>query len=258
MGTEKTSLGDRMKGYEFACRATLPRRMPVILRVDGKAFHTFTRRMNRPFDFSFIEAMNLVALELCREAQGAQIAYVQSDEISVLLHNYKRLETDAWFDNQVQKIVSVSSASAAATMSLYYGRPALFDARTFVLPEAEVCNYFIWRQQDATRNSIQMLARSRYSHSECDGKNAAELQEMCFQAGDNWNNLSTHLKRGRFAVRDKENREWLIDNDPPILTQDRAYVERHLAVDSDGKEDGELLGRPVTHRRPLPPGPEGT
>src|SRR5262245_49481760 len=106
----RDSLGDRMKGYEQACRTTLPRRMPVILRIDGKAFHTFTRGMKRPFDEDFSCAMGACAINICEEAQGAAIGYLQSDEISIMLHNYKRLQTCPWFDNQVQKMTSVAAS----------------------------------------------------------------------------------------------------------------------------------------------------
>lgn len=229
-----TSLGDRMKTYyEDAYRSTLPRRMPVLLRLDGKAFHTFTRGMEKPFDPKFIMSMNAVAIEVCEEAQGAQFAYIQSDEITVLLHNYKRLNSEAWFDNNVQKIVSVSAAIASSAMTRIYGTRALFDARVFVVPEAEVVNAILWRQQDATRNSIQMLARSIFSHKELHKKDNSELQEMCFQAGHNWNDLPTHYRRGRFALRGE--RGWTIDNHPPILSADRNYVEKHLAV-TDGAQ----------------------
>jgi len=229
--TDHTSLGDRMKqNYEAPSRQFLPRRMPILLRVDGKAFHTFTRGMDKPFDMRLIGAMNDVAIALCEEVQGSQFAYVQSDEVTLLLHNYKRLNTQPWFHGNVQKMTSVAASVAASVMSLEYGRHAFFDARAFVLPEAEVCNAILWRQQDATRNSIQMLARARYSHNQCDGKNCSELQEMCFQAGDNWNNLPTHLKRGRFILRDFAG-QWVVDNEPPILTENRAYVDRHLATE---------------------------
>lgn len=229
--TDRTSLGDRMKVYEKAGRTMLPRRMPVILRIDGKAFHSFAAHFVKPFDEGLIRAMDEAAIELCQEIQGAQFAFVQSDEISILVHNYKRLNTEAWFDNQTQKMASVAAAIAAASVSLRYERRAHFDARAFVLPEAEVCNYFIWRQQDWTRNSIQMCARSLYSHKQCDGKVQSEMQEMCFQAGLNWNDLPVRLRRGRCIVRAE--RGWHVDNEPPIFTQDREYVERHLAVESD-------------------------
>jgi tRNA(His) 5'-end guanylyltransferase len=241
------ALGDRMKGYEVAARTSLPRRLPVVVRVDGKAFHTYTRGLKRPFDQGFVDAMDRVALTLCWELEGATLAYVQSDEVSILLHNYRRLKTQPWFDNQVQKTVSVAASIAAATMTAashnVFGQgavhPAYFDARIFVLPEAEVANYFLWRQRDASRNSVQMLARSLYSHAECDEKDNAALQEMCFQRGKNWNDLPAHLRRGRCIVRvgeaegDALRSRWTVERTIPLFSHDRDYIERHLVVDEE-------------------------
>jgi tRNA(His) guanylyltransferase len=233
------SLGDRMKSYEAAHRIVLPRRLPIIVRVDGKGFHRWTRTCKRPFDDNLITVMNLAATALCNEIQGAKMAYVQSDEISVLLHGYETHESQPWFDNQLQKIVSVAAAVAAVNVSKYapdnlgIREPALFDGRAFVLPEAEVANYFLWRQQDATRNSIQMLARSLASHKECDGLDTSELQELTFQRGQNWNDLATYLKRGRCVVRERfqqegaERARWTLDNEIPIWkAEGREYIER--------------------------------
>jgi tRNA(His) 5'-end guanylyltransferase len=235
------SLGDRMKGYEQASRTNLPRRMPVIIRVDGKAFHTWTRELKRPFDSNLEVAMNLTAFYLCKEIEGAVLAYVQSDEISVLVHNYKRLSSQPWFDNQVQKMCSVAAACASSAMTCasdcVFGeiRRAMFDARVFVLPEAEVCNYFLWRQKDAVRNSVQMLARSLYSHAECENKNNSQLQEMCSQKGQNWNDLPTQLRRGRCIVKNTglPHNDWEIDNKIPLFNEDRTYIERLLATEDE-------------------------
>ena len=221
-----------MKGYEEACATHLPRRMPVIMRLDGKAFHSLTQDCARPFDRLFSDVMGTTALELCKEVQGTVLAYYQSDEISLLIHNYKTLTTQPWFDNNVQKMVSVSAAAASVEFTKLWGPPALFDSRIFVLPEAEVCNYFIWRQQDAVRNSIIMLTRSMYSHKECDAKNGNEMQEMCFQKGQNWNNVLTRWKRGACVYKNAEG-TWIEDQEIPTFTQDRNFIERHLAVEND-------------------------
>lgn len=248
---EHDALGSRMKGYELACRTALPRRLPVILRFDGKAFHTYTRGMKRPVDEGFVEAMNTAAKALCEEVEGAVLAYVQSDEISVLVHNYRRLASEPWFRNEPQKMVSVGASVASVAMTLASGRifreprPAHFDGRAFVLPEAEVCNYFVWRQQDATRNSIQMLAQSLYSPRELHGKHTGELQELTWQKGHNWNDMPTSQKRGRCIVRETYEiaegivrSRWAVDNEPPIFTKDRAYIENHLGVEPE-KPQGE-------------------
>lgn len=237
------SLGDRMKGYERAAKVVLPRRMPVILRVDGKAFHTVTRGCDKPFDWDLMAKMDRVAVELCEEAQGAVFAFVQSDEVSVLLHNYKRIQSEAWFDNEVQKLVSVSASIAAGVFSRAWVTEVAFDARVFVLPEAEVANYFIWRQQDATRNSIQMATRAVYSHKQVDGLNTSEMQELLHAKGINWNDYKPGEKRGRAVVRDAyevdapgggtvTRHAWRVV-DPPIFTQDRRFIEQHLATDPE-------------------------
>lgn len=231
------SLGDRMKGYERAAKYVLPKRMPLIIRVDGKGFHGVTRGCERPFDGGLAEMMNEVAKGLCEEAQGAQLAFVQSDEVSVLVHNYKRIQSEAWFDNEVQKIASVSAAVAAGLFSARWPSRVAFDARVFVLPEAEVANYFIWRQQDATRNSIQMATRAVYSHSQVDDKNTSEMQEMLHAKGINWNDYPVGFKRGRAVVRETYEREGVARHrwrvvDPPIFTQDRDFIEKHLAVET--------------------------
>jgi tRNA(His) 5'-end guanylyltransferase len=228
---DKKSLGNRMKeNYEKVFMAQLPLRMPVVLRLDGRAFHTFTRGLAKPYDLEFCKKMDKTAKYLCENIQGAEMAYVQSDEISILLHNYKRLNSEAWFNNEIQKMASISSGLASSYFTLNgYGKLAQFDSRSFVLPENEVCNYFIWRQQDWERNSIQMLAQSLYSHKELHGKNNNILQGMCFDKGENWNDLSTYLRRGRAVVKDSEG-GWCVDAEIPKFTADRAYVEKLLSV----------------------------
>ncbi len=246
----KDSLGDRMKTFEDVFRFKLPIRMPVILRLDGKSFHSLCRGLNKPFDDRLITCMNETALYLCKNIQGATLAYIQSDEISILINNYKKLETKSWFDNNIQKMCSIAAGMASVRFSSVFNniidpnKIAVFDCRAFVLPKEEVNNMFVWRQLDATRNSIQMLARSLYSHSQCNNKNCNELQEMCFQAGKNWNDLPTTFKRGRCAVynlieKTSTNKatgqecvvlrgDWKIDNEIPILSKEKSYVEKLL------------------------------
>ena len=175
----KDELGDRMKSqYEDRTRFFLPRRTYTIIRVDGKAFHTLTKNFKRPFDRTLMDMMDATAKALCKEIQGSCFAYTQSDEISVLLTDFEKITTCAWFDGNIQKMVSVAAACATMAFNeelmrrgLANNHKAMFDARVFTIPDAvEVENYFVWRQNDASRNSVQMAARAAYSHKELEGK----------------------------------------------------------------------------------------
>ncbi len=232
------SLGDRMKGlYENRSRIYLPRKTYSVIRIDGKAFHTYTKGMTRPFDIGFMEDMNETARYLCENIQGAKVAYVQSDEISIVLTDFDKINTDMWFNGNIQKIVSVSASLATArfnqlrfdrcfsmnneypelqeSLIQYKHLPqlAMFDSRVFSISTfTEVINYLIWRQQDTVRNSIQSVAQSLYSHKELNGKNQSDLQEMIFQKGINWNDYPISQKRGRLTY--KSGNGWDIDGAP--------------------------------------------
>ena len=173
---KKDSLGDRMKQYESIPKISLMRRQPVIIRIDGKAFHTFTRSFQRPFDNILIESMQETMKYLCENIQNVKFSYCQSDEISLLLTDYETINTAAWFDYQVQKMCSIAASMATLAfnrifwekiraleqdyfnnstkefndlLEIYYKaleKGAMFDARCFSIPKEEVCNYFIWRQ----------------------------------------------------------------------------------------------------------------
>jgi len=197
-------LGKRMKGqYESRTRTFLPRRTYTLIRLDGKAFHTFTRGMKRPYDETLMKAMDDTAKFLCENIQGCQLGYVQSDEISLLLTDFDKITTDAWFDGNVQKMVSVSASMATAFFNDIFsnnihGNLAFFDSRVWTIPDyVEVENYFVWRQKDAVRNSIAMTAQSLYSHTELNGKSSSEQQDMIHAKGQNWNDMPEGFKRGR-------------------------------------------------------------
>jgi len=230
----KDDLGTRMKTqYEQRTRTFLPRRTYTIIRLDGKAFHTFTRGMDRPYDKKFMAAMDNTAKFLCEEIQGCELAYVQSDEISLLLTDFTKITTDAWFDGQVQKMVSVSASMAAAKFNqemlgqIISGRDidiadtiftmasqplALFDARVFTIPDpVEVENYFVWRQKDAVRNSLSMHAQSLFSHKELHSKSQSDMHEMIHTKGENWNDLPDGFKRGRTIGVGPLTGKWEID-----------------------------------------------
>ena len=191
------NLGDRMKeNYENRYRTKLLRRTPVILRLDGKAFHTLTRGCNKPFDEEFNKAMLVTATRLFEQVQGAKLAYIQSDEISILLTDFDTLQTDAWFDYNLQKLCSVSAGYASVFFTDAYGKTGIFDCRAFNIPKEEVCNYFIWRQKDWERNSLQMLARTHFSNNELHGKKSQDIHDMLHGIGVNWADLEDKYKNG--------------------------------------------------------------
>lgn len=256
---DKTSLGDRMKAYESIPKNYLMRRQPVIIRLDGKAFHSFTRGFDKPFDDEFIVAMQSTMKFLCENIQGCVLGYTQSDEITLVLCDYQKLDTDAWFGYNVQKMVSVSASMATlafrnslieAMCSLMktdvkaYKRKfpvfakaidkgAFFDARCFTLSTAEVNNCLLWRQQDATRNSIQALAQSLYSQKQLEGINTKQLQDKMFtEKGVNWNDLPTAKKRGSCCVN-RPDLGWQIDFEIPIFSQDPKYVNSRITFKED-------------------------
>ncbi len=243
--SDKDSLGDRMKEYERCSQTILTRRIPAIIRLDGKAFHTFTKKMDRPFDNDLQNVMLDTAQYLVKNIQNCKLAYTQSDEISLMLIDYERLETSPWFGNKVQKIVSIASAIASVRFNDIYNKTfpehkktavdyAIFDARVWSLPVDEVCNYFVWRQQDATRNSVQMLAQSHFSDNELHGVSNVKAQDMLIEHhGINWNNTETYFKRGGCVRRIKGERQPEIDNEIPIFTKDREYIEQYAVFSED-------------------------
>ncbi|KKN05332.1 hypothetical protein LCGC14_1088530 [marine sediment metagenome] len=229
---KETSIGNRMKeNYEERYRIKLTRRMPVIIRLDGKSFHTLTRHCKKPFDDDFSECMTATASYLLKNIQGAKCAYKQSDEISILLTDFDRLTTDAWFDYNLQKMVSVSAGIASSFFTWKWqctymeNKIAVFDSRIFNIPKEEVCNYFIWRQRDWFRNSLQMLARTHFSHKELNEKNASDIHEMLHQKEVNWADLEPVWKNGVFIWL--EDAGWRTISDV-IFTQDRYTIERYL------------------------------
>ena len=208
----KDSLGDRMKGYENVNRSYLIKRMPVIIRLDGKAFHTYTKNCDKPFDRDLQILREATMSYLCESIQGCIFGYAQSDEISLVLKDLDTFKTCSWFNNNLQKIVSVSASMCTATwnelatagLSLKFDRPAIFDSRAWNLPKEEVVNYLLWRQKDWTRNSVQMLGRSYYSHNQLKGVSCKEIVTMVEQEqGVIWGELPAWQKRGSFWVRGK-------------------------------------------------------
>jgi len=224
----KKSLGDRMKGYENVNRNYLMKRTPVIIRLDGKAFHTYTRGCDKPYDEQLHEVRKNTLQYLCENIQGCIIGYSQSDELSLVLKDWQTFTTSAWFDNNLQKIVSVS----ASMCTMFWNRQAnlfvnwnkiepnaVFDSRAFNVPREEVVNYLIWRQQDWERNSVQMLGQSLYSQKQLHGLSCPQIITKVEEGhGIIWGNLEPWKKQGEVWIKDigivpdfifKNNREML-------------------------------------------------
>jgi tRNA(His) 5'-end guanylyltransferase len=239
-------LGTRMKTfYEGIPKTRLMRRVPVAIRIDGKAFHTFTKGFKKPFDTILIKSMQETTQYLCKNIQGCVLGYTQSDEITLILIDYQTFTTSAWFDYEVEKMCSVAASMATMAFNKFfrnnvenfiqdcatdyetqglcgegtveYGlcktyekaleQGAMFDARVFNIPKEEVTNLIYWRQLDATRNSIQMVGQAYFSHNELQEKTCNMIQDMLHeQKGINWNDFPTHQKRGTCVVRRPQ--EW--------------------------------------------------
>ena len=274
-------LGERMKSYEHVWRQKLIRRMPIIIRVDGKAFHTFTKGLKKPFDDIFMDAMQATAEYLLKEVQGCKFAYVQSDEISLLLTDYDTYDTEAWFDNNIQKIVSITAAKASVFFNQRFdlnyvdynvkskqegtydsnyswklveasSTLPVFDARAFNLDKDEVCNYFIWRQEDCIKNSISMIARTVFSEKKLHGKSTMERKNMLFDAGiDISKEYATFYRRGTGlyydtisvpydseadnldSIKDVMSNNVIMDKDIPIFKEDRYFIEKYVFIEED-------------------------
>ena len=244
---DTTDLAKRMKKYEAVSKGTLMTRMPVILRIDGKAFHTYTRGIRRPFDSILMVAMQETMKYLCENIQGCVLGYTQLDEISLVLIDYKKFTSSAWFDNEIQKMVSIAASMATMELAMkegcavYRERAGLaqFDCRAFNLSKEEVTNYLCWRQADATRNSIQMVGQAHFPHRELQNKSCNEIQDMLMlQKGINWNDLLIEQKRGSCAIKKEYLFEdgsyrthWVIDKEIPIFKGDgRDYIEDLICV----------------------------
>jgi tRNA(His) guanylyltransferase len=219
----KDDLGNRIKEqYESRTRYMLPRRTYTLLRLDGKAFHTYTRGLHKPFDKGLFEDIDNAIITMLPELQGAVFAYTQSDEISVLLTDFAQPNTSAWFDGNLQKICSVSASIITAEFNyqrltrrmtsnsveqisdLWHIPRAYFDARVFTIPDRiEVMNYVIWRNQDCSRNSVSMVAQSLFSHKELQGKSTTKMHEMIHSIGKNWaTDYTDGEKNGRLIVKE--------------------------------------------------------
>ena len=260
---DNSNLSIRMKGYEAVAKTSLMKRTPVAIRIDGKAFHTFTRGFKKPFDNVLIKSMQETTKYLCENIQGCVFGYTQSDEITLILTDYATFETAAWFDYEVQKLCSIAASMATMVFNRIFrkyaneeimnynfsivpqciemqeeeekyftalrnavDKGAMFDARCFNIPKEEVVNLVYWRQLDATRNSIQMVGQAHFSQKELNCKTCNDIQDMLFEReGINWNDFPTYKKRGTAVIKDAEGK-WIIDkNMPQLKGEGRNYLE---------------------------------
>lgn len=247
------SLGDRMKeNYESVTKTRLIRRMPVIIRIDGCHFHTFCKHFRKPFDKIMVKTMQDTMKYLCENIQGCVLGYTQSDEITLLLIDYRNLESSSWFGNELQKVVSVSASMATMAFNRFYSTNvaemtesdlefrvyasnigmATFDSRAFNIPENEVANCFLWRQLDAERNSVQSCGQAEFTAKQLHGKSCKDIVSMLEeQKGIVWGNLAPYLKRGSCCIRvpDKDRVDcshWEIDLEiPRFIGSGRNYIE---------------------------------
>ena len=258
MARLRDDIGVRMKDfYEQIPKTKLMRRCPVAIRIDGKAFHTYTRHFKRPFDSVLMRAMQETMKYLCENIQGCVLGYTQSDEITLILVDYEKINSSAWFDYEVQKLCSVSASMATMRFNQVFARlvqevkeegtedpkyikvldkacetGAMFDSRCFNIPKEEVTNLVYWRQLDASRNSIQMVGHANFSQKQMHGKSTGDIQDMLMlEKNINWNDFPVACKRGSCCIRGQadedpsrtdgsrteNSRGWMIDNDIPIF-----------------------------------------
>ena len=206
------SLGDIIKEYEFTIENNLTKKIPVIIRLDGKNFHTYTKIFKKPFDVDMIKSMQYSALKLIENIQGAKVAYTQSDECSILLTDYEKIETQGWLNYKINKIISIASSiftyyfnDIIKQKKPYLNKPAFFDCRAFNIPKDDIANYFLWRARDWKRNSLNQYARIFYSQKQMFGKKQEDVHEMLYAKGKNWiKDLSSVEKNGTFIYIKKD------------------------------------------------------
>ena len=231
---DTSDLAKRMKDYEMRDRYFLQKRIPVAIRVDMRAGHTFTKGFERPFDKIFMKSMQETAKYMCENIGNAKLAYVQSDEITIILTDYDTLETDCWFNYRTDKLCSIAASMATMAFNKFFyenvfqynvmasvdtsnkeypykevyakavEKGAMFDARVFNIPKEEVTNCIYWRQLDASRNSIQMVGQANFSHKELHCKTCNDIQDMLMlQKNINWNDFPTYQKRGTCVIKEE-------------------------------------------------------
>ena len=289
MSRKLTEFDKRMQNYKYTSDQSLMRRTPVIIQIDGMHFHTFTKGLDKPFDEILVRSMQDTAKYLCENIQGCVLAYTQSDEINLLLIDYQGLDSQAWFDNRIQKLTSAAASLATLefnrrvaervrimrTMVFHRNYPdnsnektheiakylkkfratkngATFAACAFNLPQDEVTNFFYWRQQDAIRNSIQMVGQANFSHTELQHKSCEDIKQMLRDKSEAtggtikpWEDYPIFLQRGTCIIKNEEVLDqndpeickrfyWDVDENVPIFKGDgRNYINKLVHLDEE-------------------------
>lgn len=202
------AFGNRMKRYENTANQKLTPGVPVIIRVDGRSFHTWTKQncMMKPFDTGLVRAMVEAAVQTANQMQGFKLAYTQSDECTFLISDTDSSQSEAWFGNEINKLVSITASLFTVHFNNFFRgtvSPATFDARAFNIPAEDAPNAFVWRQKDAVRNSLQSYARKFFTQKELHGKKAADIHDMLHLIGQKWESLPGACKNGVWIYRDK-------------------------------------------------------
>ena len=235
---DKTSFGDRMKMYEnqIVDARTMPL-IPVMARLDGKAFHSFCRDLERPFDQGFHQLMVQTGHSLL-EKSNALICYVQSDEIS-LCWLAETTKTQIFMGGRIMKMVSVLAGIAAdtfnTTMETYLPEKnshGLFDCRVWQVPnKTEGANVFLWREQDATRNSVLGLGQAHFSHRQLHRKCQTDIHDLLYKKGVNWNNLPAWAKRGTWLQKQRVVRPFTVDEINNLPPKHEAHTNPELVIE---------------------------
>lgn len=289
MSRKLTEFDKRMQNYKYTSDQSLMRRTSVIIHIDGMHFHTFTKGLDKPFDEILVRSMQDTAKYLCENIQGCALAYTQSDEINLLLIDYQGLDSQAWFDNRIQKLTSAAASLATLefnrrftervrimrTMVLHENHPdnsnekthetvkylkkfgatkkgATFAACAFNLPQDEVTNFFYRRQQDAIRNSIQMVGQANFSHTELQHKSCEDIKQMLRDKSEAtggtikpWEDYPMFLQRGTCIIKNEEVLDqndpeickrfyWDVDENVPIFKGDgRNYINKLVYLDEE-------------------------
>ena len=270
---DRSDIANRMKEfYETVPKTKLMRHCPVVVRLDGKSFHSFTRGFNKPFDELLIKSMQDTMKYLCENIQGVVLGYCQSDEISLILVDYKKLNSSAFFDYEVQKICSITASMATMAFNKYFTQEylgylhnddldwdnekvlklrdtyskvlqsAMFDSRCFNIPKEEVTNYIYWRQLDCIRNSIQMVGQANFSEKELHKKNRNQIKEMLItQKGIDWDDLPAYQEYGSCCVKEKYQCENVDVKDGAVI-RTRWVIDKNIPVfRNDGRQYIERL-----------------